>query len=279
LLDRMEVIELNSYTLFEKKDIAKKYLLPRIYEEHVIGENNLKFTDELIYFIINSYTAEAGVRDLERVLTSLIRKLVINNIKTINKDKVIRLLGTPKYNEKDYEFGCIPGVANTLAITNAGGIVTKLEVAKFRGDGKVLITGSVGKVMEESVNVAMTYLKSEYNHTFNNCDVHLHFLDASTKKDGPSAGMSIAAALLSILEKQAIPNDIAFTGELSLNGTILKIGGLKEKLIGAYNRGIKKVFIPIGNEEDLKEVPSVIIEEIEITPVVNFKEIYTTLFK
>lgn len=279
LLDRVEVIELNSYTLFEKKDIAKKYLLPRIFEEYNIKENNLKFTDELLYFIINSYTLEAGVRELDRVLTSLVRKLLINNIKTISKEKLVKLLGAIKYSDENEEHVDSLGVVNALAVLNSGGKVTKVEVAKFKGDGAHIITGSVGKVMEESIQVVMSYVKSEYNHTLNNQDFHFHFLDAATKKDGPSAGVSIAVALLSVLEKNVIPSDIAFTGELTLNGNILKIGGLKEKLIGAYNKGIKKVFIPLANTQDLDEVPSIIKEELEIVLVSNFSEIYSVLFK
>lgn len=279
LLDRVELIELNSYTLFEKKDIAKKYLLPRIYEEHNMVDNNLKFTDELLYFIINAYTDEAGVRELDRILTSLIRKLVINNIKTITKEKAIKLLGTAKYSLLEEATIDTYGIANALAVRNSCGIVTKAEVVKFKGDGKLTITGSVGKVMEESIQVVISYIKSEYSHTLTNLDFHFHFQDATSKKDGPSAGISIAVALLSIIEKKIIPSNIAFTGEMTLNGNILKIGGLKEKLIGAYNKGIKKVYIPKSNEEDLNEVPNIVKEEIEIFLVSNFKEVYTSLFK
>ena len=280
ILDRVEVIELNSYTLIEKKDIALKYLLPRIYAEHIITDAKWKFTSELIYFIINSYTNEAGVRELERVLTSLIRKLIINNIKTITVSKVVQLLGNPKFTDDDYyKDSKIPGIVNSLAVTNAGGIVTKTEVVKTSGSGNILITGSVGEVMEESVRVCLTFIKKEYNFKYNNMDFHFHFLEASTKKDGPSAGLSIAVALLSILTDKVISDTIGFTGEISLNGMILKIGGVKEKLIGAYNKGIKKVFIPKANEEDLSDVPNVILESIEVIPVVNFQEIYTILFK
>ncbi|MEG1506595.1 MAG: endopeptidase La, partial [Bacilli bacterium] len=278
ILDRVEVINLNSYTLFEKKDIAKKYFLPRIIEEHKIISSKIKFTDELLYFIIKNYTREAGVRELERELSSLMRKLAINNVKVLNIERITKLLGTPKYPEDEEEIEGV-GVVNSLAVTNFGGIVTKIESIKFKGSGIVTLTGSIGKVMEESVTVAINYLKSEYNISLNNVDLHLHFLDAATKKDGPSAGVSIAATIVSIFEKKVVPANTAFTGEISLNGTIHRIGGLKEKLIGAYNKGINIVYIPDKNITDLEDVPKEILESIEVIPVKNFKEIYTKIFK
>ena len=278
LLDRVELIELHSYTLFEKKDIAKKYLLPKILSEHIIIDNNFKLSDDLLYFIINNYTNEAGVRELERVLTSLIRKIAINNIKTINEEKIIKLLGNPKY-ENELLLEVLPGVVNSLAYTNHGGQVTKTEVIDYKGNGKIKVTGNVGIIMKESIEVIISYIKNNYKYNLNNIDLHFHFLDASTKKDGPSAGLSIAVALVSLLEKKVIPDDIAFTGEISLNGSILKIGGLKEKLIGAYNKEIKKVYIPKMNIKDLEEVPKIILEKIEIIPIENFSEIHKTYFK
>ena len=278
LIDRIEVIELNSYTIFEKKDIAKKYLLPRIFKDHVIVDEKIRFSDDLLYFIINSYTKEAGVRELERVLTSLVRKMAINNIKTINQEKVVRLLGNPKYSTELVREN-ISGVVNSLAYTNLGGVVTKTEVLEYKGTGKNIITGSVGKVMEESIKVIVSFVKSHYKYNLNNVDLHFHFLDATTKKDGPSAGLSIAVSLISLLEGVAISEDIAFTGELSLNGSILKIGGLKEKLIGAYNEKIKTVYIPKANESNLEEIPKEVMNNMEIILVQNFSEVYTKLFK
>lgn len=278
LLDRVEVIELNSYTVFEKKDIAKKYLLPRIFKEHLFGDEKIHFSDELLYYIINSYTKEAGVRELERVLCSLVRKMAINNIKTINKDKVIKLLDNPKYTT-DLVKENVAGVCNMLAYTSLGGIVTTLEVAEYKGDGKVEVTGSVGKVMEESIKVIITYIKSHYKYNLNNSNLHFHFLDAATKKDGPSAGLSIAVALMSLLEKKEIASDIAFTGELSLNGSVLKVGGIKEKLIAAYNENIKTVYIPEGNLINLNEVPKEIINNMSIIAIRQFEELYTNIFK
>ncbi len=279
LIDRVEQIELNSYTIFEKKDIAKKYLIPRICREYKIASNRIKLTDDIIYFIINAYTKEAGIRDLERNLLSLIRKILIQNIKNMTKEKVVKLLGTPKYLEEDFCFASLPGVVNTLAVSNAGGTVTKLEVIKYKGSGVFITTGQIGKVMEESIKVVMSYLKNEFNYNLSNFDFHFHFLDATTKKDGPSAGVSTIVGLISNLEKKAIPSDVAFTGEISLTGNILKVGGIKEKIIGAYNKGIKKIYIPRSNEPDLKEIPSNVLEDLEIISVINFRELYTTLFK
>ncbi len=278
LLDRVEIIELNSYTLFEKKDIAKKYLLPRIYKEHVIVDDKLKFSDDVIYFIINSYTKEAGVRDLDRVLSSLVRKIAINNIKSITKDRVIKLLGNPKFGRNIIQEN-VAGVVNSLAYTPLGGVVTTTEVTSYKGSGNVKITGSVGKIMEESVQVVLSYVKSNYKHNLNNVDLHFHFLDAATKKDGPSAGLSIAVALVSLLEDKKISSDIAFTGELSLNGTILKVGGLKEKLIGAYNEDIKVVYISKDNASDLEEIPKEILSKLDIRLVDSFANLYTNIFR
>ena len=277
LVDRVELININSYTLFEKKDIARKYLLPKICEEHKLVEKE-RFSDDIILFIINNYTNEAGVRELTRVLTSLVRKMAINNIKTINKDKIIKLLGNPKYSNDTQKEDSI-GVASALAYTPVGGIVTTVQVITYPGSGKIITTGNLGKIMQESIEVITTVVKSKYKHNLSKMDIHFHYLSADTKKDGPSAGLASIVALLSVLEKKKIPSDIAFTGEISLNGNILKIGGLKEKLIGAYNNGIKTVYIPASNEMDLVYLPDVIKENMEINLVSNIDEIYTKLFK
>ena len=278
ILDRVELIELNSYTIFEKKDIAQDYMLPRILLENMVYDSKIKFSDELLYFIINNYTEEAGVRDLDRVLSSLARKITINNVKVLNTERIIKLLGTPKYqkltiNEDEY------GVVSTLAVASIGGIVSKLEVSLNKGSEKITITGNTGEILKESILVCLTMLKNKYKYNFHNQDIHLHFLDASTKKDGSSAGLPIAVAICSRLEEKKIPEDIAFTGEITLNGSILKIGGLKEKLIAAYNKNIKVVYIPTSNMDDLKNIPKIILEQLEVIPVSNFSEVYTKLFK
>jgi len=278
LRDRVEVIELNSYTMYEKKGIAKNYILPKVLKENMVDNKKIKFNDDLLYFIINKYTMEAGVRDLERVLEKLARKITINNIKSLNEERIIKLLGNPIYMEENISEP-VAGVANSLAYTSLGGKVSKTEVIDVKGNGKVTITGNIGEVMEESVTVSLSMLKNKYKYNYNNVDIHIHFLEGATKKDGPSAGLAVAAAIASMMEKKSIPEDIAFTGEVSLNGSVLKIGGLKEKLIGAYNKNIKVVYMPSSNSDDLKDIPSFIKDNMEIKLISNFNELYTNLFK
>lgn len=278
ILDRVELIELHSYTVFEKKDIAKNYMLPNILLNNMVYDNKLKFSDELLYFIINNYTEEAGVRDLERVLSSLARKITINNVKVLNEERVVRLLGNPKYTS-NLVMEEENGVVNTLAVSNSGGTLSKIEVVTCKGNDKLTITGNAGNILKESISVVLTMLKLKYKYSFHNEDIHVHFLDASSKKDGPSAGIALSVALCSLKENKKVPSDVAFTGEVSLNGSILKIGGLKEKLIAAYNKNIKVVYMPKSNSEDLENVPKLILDNMEVIPVSNFNEVYTKLFK
>lgn len=278
ILDRVELIELHSYTVFEKKDIAKNYMLPNILLDNMVYDNELKFSDELLYFIINNYTEEAGVRDLERVLSSLARKITINNVKILNEERVVKLLGNPKYTS-NLVMEEENGVVNTLAVSNSGGTLSKVEVVTCKGNDKLTITGNAGNILKESISVVLTMLKLKYKYSFHNEDIHVHFLDASSKKDGPSAGIALSVALCSLKENKKVPSDVAFTGEVSLNGSILKIGGLKEKLIAAYNKNIKVVYMPKSNSEDLENVPKLILDNMEVIPVSNFNEVYTKLFK
>lgn len=278
ILDRVELIELHSYTVFEKKDIAKNYMLPNILLDNMVYDNKIKFSDELLYFLINNYTDEAGVRDLERILSSLARKITINNVKILNEERVVKLLGNPKYTS-NLVMEEENGVVNTLAVSNSGGTLSKIEVVTCKGNDKLTITGNAGNILKESISVVLTMLKLKYKYSFHNEDIHVHFLDASSKKDGPSAGIALSVALCSLKENKKVPSDVAFTGEVSLNGSILKIGGLKEKLIAAYNKNIKVVYMPKSNSEDLENVPKLILDNMEIIPVSNFNEVYTKLFK
>lgn len=278
ILDRVELIELHSYTVFEKKDIAKNYMLPNILLDNMVYDNKIKFSDELLYFLINNYTEEAGVRDLERILSSLARKITINNVKILNEERVVKLLGNPKYTS-NLVMEEENGVVNTLAVSNSGGTLSKVEVVTCKGNDKLTITGNAGNILKESISVVLTMLKLKYKYSFHNEDIHVHFLDASSKKDGPSAGIALSVALCSLKENKKVPSDVAFTGEVSLNGSILKIGGLKEKLIAAYNKNIKVVYMPKSNSEDLENVPKLILDNMEVIPVSNFNEVYTKLFK
>ena len=278
ILDRVELIELHSYTVFEKKDIAKNYMLPNILLDNMVYDNKIKFSDELLYFLINNYTDEAGVRDLERILSSLARKITINNVKILNEERVVKLLGNPKYTS-NLVMEEENGVVNTLAVSNSGGTLSKVEVVTCKGNDKLTITGNAGNILKESISVVLTMLKLKYKYSFHNEDIHVHFLDASSKKDGPSAGIALSVALCSLKENKKVPSDVAFTGEVSLNGSILKIGGLKEKLIAAYNKNIKVVYMPKSNSEDLENLPKLILDNMKVIPVSNFNEVYTKLFK
>ena len=221
ILDRVELIELHSYTVFEKKDIAKNYMLPNILLDNMVYDNKLKFSDELLYFLINNYTDEAGVRDLERILSSLARKITINNVKILNEERVVKLLGNTKYTS-NLVMEEENGVVNTLAVSNSGGTLSKIEVVTCKGNDKLTITGNAGNILKESISVVLTMLKLKYKYSFHNEDIHVHFLDASSKKDGPSAGIALSVALCSLKENKKVPSDVAFTGEVSLNGSILK---------------------------------------------------------
>lgn len=293
LYDRLEVIDLSSYTEFEKLDIAKNYLIPNIYKKHLVCSKEIKFPNEIILEIINRYTKEAGVRDLERNLSTVVRKIVTNSVKEANspikisvkKSDLTKFLGAPKYDIKSEITTNAVGLVNALAYTGAGGLVMPIESTIFEGKGEFKITGLIGEVMNESVSVALSYIKS---HTedfslkkldFSNKDIHIHFLEGSIKKDGPSAGAAITTSLLSLLLDKEIPKEISMTGEISLRGDILKVGGLKEKIIGAYNNGIKTIYIPYSNISDLDEVPKYLKEKIDIIPIKNYKEIFNTIFK
>ncbi len=287
LYDRLEVVELSSYTVNEKMLITKKYLLPLLLEEHKLTSKNIKFLDGTIKEIIENYTNEAGVRDLYRLLTSLVRKLIVQdrllNIK-ITHELVLELLGPGKYTQNSLiEKGAI-GVVNALAITNLGGKVLPVETCIYPGNERIKITGFVERVMEESISVAISYLLSHqevfqiHKEDYQNKNIHIHLLEAGMKKDGPSAGVSITTALLSLAKHKKVPDWIAMTGEMTLLGYVKKIGGLKEKLIGAYHDGIKEVFIPKENHYDLEEVPKEVLENLKIIEVEQYEEIYKKIF-
>lgn len=291
LRDRLELIELSSYTLFEKIDIAKNHLLPAILEEHKSSGEEIKITDSILEYLIKHYTKEAGVRDLKRVLESIVRKIITENIdqkdfkKTLTKKDITNYLGEKKYVEENVTKHMTPGLVYGLAYTQMGGVVLPLESCFYEGSGKITYTGSLGKVMQESIDVAISYIKAHYQELkvndfyFHKKDIHIHALDGAIPKDGPSAGVTITTSLISLIRNEQLPNNIAMTGEMSLRGDILPIGGLKEKLIGAYNEKIKTVFIPKKNHPDLENVPEFIKKNMNIIEVSNYKEIYKHLFK
>ena len=282
LYDRLEVINLSSYTVFEKVDIAKKFILPKIYAELKMSKK-LIMKDETLIYLINSYTKEAGVRNLTRVLKSLVTKVIASkkDSLTITNTDINHYLKEPLYEIKPLKIS-ISGMVNALAYTDLGGSILKVEASIYNGEEKVITTGALGDVLKESILVATSFIKeSDYvsSTVFYNRTIHIHVLEGAVKKEGPSCGVAITTALLSKLLDIKVSNEIAFTGEITLKGNILPIGGLKEKLIAAYNGGIKKVFIPSDNANDLLYVPKQIIDNIEIKLVSNYQMIYEELFK
>lgn len=289
LFDRLEIIEISSYTDLEKLEIAKKYMLPKIYNDFKINIKDIKISDNIILQIINKYTKESGLRELDRILNSLIRKLIVNNnddnIKiNLKQDDIKKLLGNPKYEKYDSNTTYKAGLVNALAYTSAGGIVMNIESCLYEGKGEVLSTGLLGEVINESVEVAVSFIRSN-RHYFKISDyyflektIHIHFLEGSTPKDGPSAGVAITTSILSLLLDKNINSNIAMTGEITLRGDILAVGGIREKIIGAYRNGIKKIFIPNSNINDIDDIPTYIKNDIKIILVSNYFDLFNQLF-
>ncbi len=276
LLDRMEIITIDSYSVYEKIDIAKNYLLKAIFEEYNV---NFKVSKEVLEYIVTKYTKEPGVRELKRILEKLVRKTFVyeSGMKSITINLANKYLGKEIVNYlpkiRDY------GIANTLAYTTLGGLTSHVEVSKYPGNGKLTITGNTGDILKESVEVVKSFLTSDYEIDTNSFNIHVHFMAGSLKKDGPSAGVSVAVAMLSLFEKKLVDGDIAFTGEITLKGEILPVGGIKEKLIAAASEGIKTIFIPKANEMDLIDIPENVFNLVTIKLVSDFTEIYDFLFR
>ncbi|MBQ8416607.1 MAG: endopeptidase La [Clostridia bacterium] len=278
LLDRMEIIELSIYTKREKLEIAKDHLIPKQFKRHGITKRMLRITDDALIEIIDYYTREAGVRNLERTIATLCRKvgkkLLEENKKsiTVTQKDVKDYLGTrkllPEAVEAEDEVGCVNG----LAYTELGGTLLKVEVAVLEGTGKIETTGSLGEVMKESAKIAVSYVRSiaaEYGiptDFYKTKDIHIHFPEGATPKDGPSAGVTMVTALVSALTKRCVRRDVAMTGEISLRGNVLPIGGLKEKTMAAYSAGAKTVLIPADNERDLERIDPLARENLHFFP-------------
>lgn len=286
LRDRLEIIELSSYTNFDKREIAKKYIIPKLFKKYRIRDYNVSINDFAINKIIEDYTKEAGARDLERKIEQICRKVIYEDIhdEIVKVSNLKKYLGPTKfYHQKNDNFNK-SGIVNALAYTIYGGEVLKTSATYYKGTGKVKVTGTVGKVMQESVEVALSYIKSN-NQIFNidedllyNNDFHVHIEEGASPKDGPSAGVTIVTTLLSLLKNEVISNNIGMTGEMTLRGKVLPVGGLKEKLISASVNGIKKVLIPLENSSLLDEIPEEVKEKLEITLVKDYLDIYYYLF-
>ncbi|MBR4262835.1 MAG: endopeptidase La [Bacilli bacterium] len=287
LKDRLEIIELSSYTEYEKLDIAKIYLVPNQLEEHGVKKNRITFTDEALLTIIRNYTKESGVRELERLIATIIRKIVkkivVDKSKesfNLTEDNIKDYLGNEKYfyHEND-DVGHV-GIVNGLAYTKYGGDILPIETTMYKGKGELILTGSLGEVMQESAQIAFSYIKANADkfkidmEKLENSNIHIHVPEGGVPKEGPSAGIALTTALISLFTEMKIPSTIAMTGEITIRGKILPIGGLKEKVIGAHRAMMKTIFIPKENERDLSEIPDEIKNDLEFILVGKYDEIY-----
>ncbi len=285
LLDRMEIIRLSGYTEDEKVEIAKRHLIKKQVEDHGLKDDEWSISDSALRELIRYYTREAGVRNLERELANLIRKAT----KQIVAGKVKKVAVTVKNLEKfagvkKHRFGEVDdqdmiGITTGLAWTEVGGVILSIEAIVSRGKGKVTITGKLGDVMQESIKAALSYVRSKapefgiQPNAFDANDLHIHVPEGATPKDGPSAGVAMITSLVSVLSGIPVRHDVAMTGEISLRGKVMPIGGLKEKLLAAHRSGIKKVLIPIENEKDLVEIPDNVKKGLEIVSMTNVDQV------
>ncbi|MBS4914130.1 MAG: endopeptidase La [Veillonella sp.] len=290
LMDRMEVIELSSYMEDEKLEIAKRYLVPKQIKKNGLTGKGVKLSDAVLRKVISEYTREAGVRTLEKTIAKILRKVafeVVGGAETTPKVTVRNLshyLGAPIYLEQEREKAAQVGLVCGLAWTSVGGVVLPCETTTMAGTGKLSLTGSLGKVMQESGQAAMSYIRhnakelgiaEDFHKTL---DIHVHLPEGATPKDGPSAGITMTLAIVSALTNRKVRSDLAMTGEITLRGRVLPIGGLKEKLLAALRYGIKEVFIPHGNIKDIEELPTSVTEGLIITPVKTMDEVLARAF-
>ena len=285
LRDRMEIIEINSYTREEKLNIAKKHLIPKQLDLCGFTSKEVKFSQKAIYALIDFYTREAGVRNLEREIGSILRKCAVKKLRDgeetfkIDDKAVEELLGNKKYLPDPIDKKDEIGVVNGLAWTSVGGELLPIEVAVMDGTGKLELTGSLGDVMKESAHAAITCIRSHADileidpDFYKTKDIHIHAPEGAVPKDGPSAGITMATAIYSALSSKPVRHDIAMTGEITLRGKVLAIGGLKEKSMAAYKHGIKLVIIPKQNEPDISEFDPVVREKVTFVPVESFREV------
>jgi len=286
LLDRMEVIQLSGYTEAEKVEIAKRHLLPKQAKEHGLSKKTLVVSDDVLHQIINKYTRESGVRGLERQLANLCRKAtkeIVQGTKRtvrVTPKNLEKFLGAPKYRYNLAETTDQVGLATGLAWTEVGGDILSVEVSLVKGKGTLILTGKLGEVMRESAQAAFSYIRSRAKELgieedfHERYDVHIHVPEGAIPKDGPSAGITIATAIVSALTDRPVRKEVAMTGEITLRGRVLPIGGLKEKGLAAHRGGIKKVLVPKENKKDLEEIPANIAAEIEIVLVDSMDEVW-----
>jgi ATP-dependent Lon protease len=282
----MEIIRIAGYTELEKLNIAKKYLLSKQREANGLTAENVTFSDKSILGLIRHYTKEAGVRNLEREIASICRKVAVEVVKKdrnaqihVSAKTLHKYLGPPKHRFGRVDVEYRVGVATGLAWTELGGELLATEVTIMPGKGQLIITGKLGDVMQESAQAAMSYVRSRAEELglekdfYQKIDVHIHVPEGAIPKDGPSAGITMATALVSALARIPVRPDLAMTGEITLRGRILPIGGLKEKVLAAHRGGIKTVLIPEENEKDIEEVPATILKTVELVLVSHMDEV------
>lgn len=284
LYDRLEVIELSGYTMNEKKSIAKKYLIDKEKKNNGLKDEELTISDSVLDIIIKNYTREAGVRELERLIAKICRRAVkeILEGKTsvrVSKQNYTKYLDKERFFDENIEKENQVGLVNGLAWTSVGGTMLQVEASVMEGKGNVEMTGSLGDVMKESGQVAMVYIRSNASKLgirgkfHENKDIHVHFPEGATPKDGPSAGITMTTAMVSALTGKKVRSDIAMTGEVTIRGNVLPIGGLKEKALAAYAYGIRNVIIPKENQRDTEDIPKEIRDKINFIPVANVAEV------
>jgi ATP-dependent Lon protease len=281
----MEVIQISGYTEEEKLNIASKYLIPKQMKEHGLPKNGLIMSEKTIRNIINHYTRESGVRNLERQIATICRKAARRLLETkssrvrVTEGNLDKYLGIPRYHYDKVKNQEEIGIVTGLAWTSVGGETLSVEVTPMAGTGKLVLTGQLGDVMKESARAGFSYIRSRAREFgldddfHEKVDIHIHIPEGAIPKDGPSAGITMTTAVISALTNIPVRSDVAMTGEITLRGRILNIGGLKEKILAAHRAGIKKVLIPEENERDLVDIPDNVKRKVEIVPVSSMDEV------
>ena len=285
LRDRMEIIRIAGYTIEEKVEIAWRYLLPRLLVEHGISDKDIQFTDESLSFISNRYSREAGLRNFERNIAAIMRKRARKKADgeegawVIDVEKVEEVLGVPRYAVESADVVPEIGVVTGLAWTANGGDLLVIEALRMPGTGRLTVTGQLGDVMRESVDAAFSYVRSRAAQVgipdvaFKEFDVHVHLPAGAIPKDGPSAGISLTLAIASAISQRPVRRDVAMTGEVTLRGKVLEIGGVKEKVLAAYRAGLRELIMPKSNEKDLRDVPDAVKQQISFRFVATMDEV------
>jgi len=285
LLDRLEIIEVPSYTELDKLKIASKHLLPKQIKEHGLNPRSIRISNTVIAKLIDGYTREAGVRKLERQIAKLARKATVEILNTsaqsvtITAAKLKEYLGAPRFVREDLEKEDLVGIVNGLAVTSVGGETLSVECSVMQGTGALQLTGKLGDVMQESAKAALSWVRIHADswsippNYFKEHDIHFHVPEGAVPKDGPSAGIAMTTALTSALLSIPVRQDVAMTGEITLRGRVLPIGGLKEKLLAASRANLKEVLVPKGNEKDLEDIPDVVLKKLQVVPVEQMMDV------